>query len=392
MKVLIDLRCLNYNLITGVNAYTINLLHCLWEIKKENNSIKIYSVGLKPKRIKELKSRFVFLANLFEENISLSKHLNLGNLNEKITEIILLAKYSKNSINKNISKFDYVLCPQPRLLPTNPDSKVITVVHDLFFLRDNSGSFLQKFVYSKSNLRTVFENSEHIIANSYSTAIDIQKLFPKYKPKINLVYPALPNISRFEDNTIIDTKNLALPQSYYLALSGIEPRKNWKNLILAHNHTNKKNQNENWLILAGKIVDHQYYNSLLSLISKYNIKNIRWVLSPNENQKSQLLENCKFLVYPSIYEGFGFPILESYEFNKPVVTSAISSMGEVAKNGAIFCNPFDFVSISNSIMILLEDQKFYEKLVLEIIRTKHEYTWNELKAFMDKVLEQKNST
>ena len=76
MKILVDCRCLNYPFLTGVNIYTIRLLHCLYKIKSQNSEFKITGLGLKTDRMKELSSKFPYLIDLFEKHLTLAKYLN----------------------------------------------------------------------------------------------------------------------------------------------------------------------------------------------------------------------------------------------------------------------------------------------------------------------------
>jgi glycosyltransferase involved in cell wall biosynthesis len=450
MKILVDCRCLNYPFLTGVNAYTIRLLHSLSSIKSANPEIKLVAMGLKNTRLRDLMNRFPFLFGLFEEHISLAQYLNYQDYSitqnswfHKFLEVKLIAQnwFYTNLNNDKIEKYDFILLPQPRLLGLNSQSKLITIFHDIFSILDKQKQLPQSLIFNKKTCQTLINRSYKIIAGSISTCKDINKTFFNQtnfiNPKIQLIYPALPNLQElqiFENSRVqvlgtqshksdIDrlpldkgkvkqgilamycpkemaaqadrgyqnddtqTKELKIKtQPYILAISGIEPRKNWHNLLLAHKYLQEK---YNWnitLILSGSTINQKYCNKLLQIIERHKIKNIIWQINVSELEKNELIKNCEFVVYPSYYEGFGFPILEAFEHGKVVVTSRISSMPEIGKNSCIYANPFSFVSIANCIYLLRADLKLRQNLESNIKKTRKHYSWIEMKNTLEKIL------
>ena len=385
INILIDLRCLNYEFITGVNAYTLRFLHCIWGLKKKRNWI-VTGLGLKQNRKKELESEFSWLKELFDKYVDTSEYFNFLTKNNKLNETrIVLESFFKQDINNtSIEKFDYLFLPQPRTILKNPNTKLITVVHDLFSIVDNSNNLTQKLIYSKQNLRKILQSSYKIIGNSISTCNDIEKVF-NIQNKINLVYPALPDITLINTKTqILQTKNKKNQQNinkhkpYILALSGIEKRKNWLNLILAYQQLQfKLNTSCPHLILAGTVVDLKHYKQLVQLIKKLKINNVHWIYQPDEQQKSYLIRNCEVFVYPSIYEGFGFPILEAKKYNRTIITSNISSMPEVGQDNCFYTNPFDYTDIASCLYQTIQQQN--KKIKTNIYNNKiKKFDWQEL--------------
>ena len=382
VSILIDLRCLNYEFITGVNAYTLRFLHCIWELKKQNKNWIVIGLGLKQKRKQQLESEFNWLKELFSEHIDTSQYFNFLTKNNKINETrIVLKSFFKQDINNNsIQKFDYLFLPQPRTIFKNPNTKLITVVHDLFSIVDNSNNLTQKLIYSKQNLRKILQSSYQIIGNSISTCNDIKKVF-NIQNKINLVYPALPDIRSINTKTqILQTKqlNININQPYILALSGIEKRKNWFNLILAYKQLQSKvGINCPHLILAGTVVDLKHYKQLVQLIKNLKINNIHWVHQPDEEQKSYLIKNCEIFIYPSIYEGFGFPILEAKKYNRKIITSNISSMPEVGQDNCFYTNPFDYTNIASCLFQNIQQKNKISQINICNNKIK-KFDWQEL--------------
>jgi glycosyltransferase involved in cell wall biosynthesis len=403
MKILVDCRCLNYPFLTGVNAYTIRLLHCLSSIKIAKTNLKFTAMGLKLDRVRELVNQFPFLLGLFDDYISLAKYLNYqdsaitrSNWFAKMLEVKLISqnRFDNNLIDDRLEKYDYIILPQPRLLKLHSSSKLISIFHDVFSILEKQTQFPQSLIFNRQTCQSLVNQSYRIVAGSISTCQDINRnFFDQTKlnnPKIRLIYPALPNLQELQTLQNLDLQDneivLNLSSKYILAISGIEPRKNWHNLLLAHYYLQQKHSWNLILVLSGSVVDQKYYSHLLELIQNKKIKNVIWKINISETQKNHLIKGCEFVVYPSFYEGFGFPILEAFEYNQAVVTSRISSMPEVGKEGCLYANPFDYVSIANCIYLLNSDTKLKVKLENNILKIKSQYSWLEMNQALDKLL------
>jgi glycosyltransferase involved in cell wall biosynthesis len=403
MKILVDCRCLNYPFLTGVNAYTIRFLNCLNSIKTLHPEMEITAMGFKSARLKSLSQQFGFLNSIFDRSITLA-HYHCFIINSDKIHKVLEAKINFKNIfnssldNTKIQYYDYVILPQPRLLELNPNSKLITIFHDVYSLLNNDSKFIQSIVFSKKTCQTLVDRSYKIIAGSISTCKDVSKLFlpnsgifSSSNNNLKLIYPALPDLAQLQSDptpksNILETELQIGSQQFILAISGIEPRKNWINILFAHKYLQQHYDYKYNLVLAGSVVDLQHYKSLLILIEKYMIKNVIWKLNPTEFEKNHLLKNCEFLVYPSLYEGFGFPILEAFEFGKTAVTSRISSMTEIGKDACLYVNPFDHLSIANGIWLLCVDKTFKQKVTDNILRNKNNFGWIEMQNELERLL------
>jgi glycosyltransferase involved in cell wall biosynthesis len=399
MKILVDCRCLNYPFFTGVNSYAVRLLDTLRIIKSKRPDMEVVSLGLKPSRLIQLQKEFALFEKLFDRNTSLVEYsgydLDFGDIEfgHKFMETKLIVKnWFGLTLDKSyIEQFEYVILPQPRLLPLHPDSKLITVFHDIYSILNRNISLPQSLIFNHKTCQTLVDRSYKVIAGSISTCQDVNMTFLNAigfrNPKLQLIYPSIPKIdelqkTRTEDRLAGDK----IQSEYVLAVSGIEPRKNWENLILAHHHLQ---QNQDWkviLVLAGSIVDNKYYQKLIKLIQTLDIQNIVWKLNPSESQKFSLIQNSLFLCYPSMYEGFGFPILEAFDHGKTVVTSRISSMPEIGKNSCVYVNPFSYVSIANGIWLMFSDKDFHKALETSIESNKSQYNWSEMESALEKLL------
>jgi glycosyltransferase involved in cell wall biosynthesis len=386
MNIGIDLRGLNYSINTGVNSYTLHFLHCLYEVKKQRNNLQITAIGLDKKVFKQLFLDYPFIINLIDHNLSYSDYLNQFIItNRSFLNILALLKLKITGNFRFFAKqFDIIFLPQPKPFLFNPKTQVITIFHDIFGVIDDSTmTWKQKLIENKRVYKALAKGSKAIFANSFSTALDLQKILEIDQDKIKLVYPALPILKTKSKNS----SKLHLPKKYMLAISGIEPRKNWLNIIKAYELLRINGIAGDYrLVLAGRVVNQKYYTSLLKYITKNRIKNVEFILDIDDTNKKVLLKNTSFVLYPSYYEGFGFPILEAFEHGKVVITSKISSMPELARGGAVYINPLNFLEIYNAMQILIEDPEFKAKLNQNITKIKQKYTWTELQNALESVL------
>ncbi|MEM1312327.1 MAG: glycosyltransferase family 1 protein [Patescibacteria group bacterium] len=397
MKIAVDLRLLNYQYITGIGAYTIRLLEQLWLIKqqKEYDRVQIYAIGLKEDRLRKLQRRFAFLQELFTQSIDLPSYLGKMSIkNYKLlqVQIIFQAVFFEKVFDSRLIKFDYIILPQPRLLPAHPETKIITIFHDLYALIERANfHFIQKMLDNPRIYKILARVSSQIWGVSLTTCYDIESYLKADKTKIKLAYSSLPKLKDLEKQfSSLDSEEIKLPNNYILAISGIEPRKNWYNLLLAHKLLQMQySEYDSELVFLGKLINEDYYNQLIALIKKLNIKNVTWMLNVSENNKEKLLSESKFVVYPSFYEGFGFPILEAFSFGKPVITSKISSMPEVAKDSALYINPLNFKDIAAAIYVLLNDEKIYQLLKSKTKANLEAFSWSELNTRLKSLLSYK---
>ncbi|MBC7471759.1 MAG: glycosyltransferase family 4 protein [candidate division SR1 bacterium] len=394
MNIGIDLRGLNYMPLTGINTYTIHFLYCLSNIKYNHPNMHFTAIGLQSDVYDKISLEYPFIYKLFERRITTSQYFGFQKL--AIPQLLLsIFTIFKIRVTKNLNwanciSFDLILQPQPKPLLKNEKSNLLVVFHDIYSaINTSTMSFKQRILENAYSYRIIAKASRYIFANSISTAMDLKNLLKIEEFKIQLVYPAKPIWKAFSNKQVQPKYNKTIIPSerYMLCVSGIEPRKNWINILKAFKYTQQKNDSSGYhLVLVGRIVDEKYYKTLILLIKSLDIKNVTFHLDLNQEEKHELYQNCDFLLYPSFYEGFGFPIIEALEYEKPVITSKISSMPELAKESGLYVNPLNYLEIASAMEILQKDRMFYQYLVNSIDVDKIKYSWNELEIALEKIL------
>jgi glycosyltransferase involved in cell wall biosynthesis len=381
-SVLIDLRGLNYPFLTGVNTVT---LHIINEIINNSNTQKNHTFeifGIESDRKNQIISQFPKLKSFF--NKDLSPNLNRSGL--KLLQIKLLSQFYLDYPKEFKKDLDFIYQTQPKPFPKPKSSKIISTFHDLSAVKNfNQPSFKHFIQENKYTYQKIINQAHKIITCSYSTAYDLQKIFNVPDNKIKVIYQALPDWNQFgvkANPTYKDqsTPNYSENKPYFLALSAFEYRKNFHNLILAWHFLKKNSPNlfqNHKLIIAGNLIDQKYFKYLQNLILSLELENIELITDINQETKSKLLENSLAVIYTSLYEGFGFPILEAQKYNKAVLTSNVSSMPEIGGKGVLLVNPLDPMQISDGIEILIRDNSFRQNLEVFGQDNLTRFSWNE---------------
>lgn len=213
-------------------------------------------------------------------------------------------------------------------------SKKVTTIHDLAPFLYPSETSAQIVAVHTARMRWVAKECDKIICVSQNTANDMINLFPQTQSRLVVIPEALP--SRF----LLNPEPLNLG-SYILAIGARQPRKNIPRLISAF----IKYRPSQKLIIVG---EHNSISSDPSVIFTGYISDQKLV---------NYLANAKCFVHPSLYEGFGLPILGAFHHNVPVACSNTSSLPEVAGDAAAFFDPLDEESIANSVANAIKNRK-----------------------------------
>ncbi len=195
-QIAVDLRCLNYHLLTGVNTYTLHFLYQLWLQKKTKGNLELIGIGLSSQQQTKLSLEFPFFGIMWNQHISIQDYLCVSTkIPIKIINVVVTLDFRlrKKTRNSKLHEFDLLFLPQPRSLSCNPKTQLVTIFHDLYgALQPDELNWKQK-IFDNLKLYTIIADDSNVIwVNSISTGLDVQKFLNQSKDKIKLVYPALP--------------------------------------------------------------------------------------------------------------------------------------------------------------------------------------------------------
>jgi glycosyltransferase involved in cell wall biosynthesis len=252
--------------------------------------------------------------------------------------------------------------------------KTIVTVHDLGaeFLAEYH-QFPQK-LYLNWSTKYVAKFATHLIAVSEATKKDLVREM-NVDPKRITVVPEAVDLGFYYErgkNEVEQVKKeLGITKNYLLFIGTIQPRKNLLRLIEAFSKIGDKKLE---LILAGK--PGWLFEEIYAAPKKFGIEDrVKFVGYVKDEQLPALYSGAEAFVFPSLYEGFGLPILESMACGVPVLTSRTSSMPEVSGGNAVLVNPNKTSEITRGIQTLIKDRSLYKKLSDSGKRWANQFTW-----------------
>lgn len=321
MKVAIDISQIVYG--TGVSTYTRKLTESLLSIDTENE--------------------YVLFAGAFRRRSDILEafpEARVFPIPPTLADIIW-NRFHIFPIEKLIGNID-VLHTSDWSEPPSSAFKV-TTVHDLYPLKFPKMVHPTVLEVHKRKISWVLRESKRIIVPSNSTKDDLRDLGAD--ENIIRVIPEAPSMSKTSAIEIENVKKKYQIQGNYLISIGITGLKNTGRIIEAfHLSTAGK---ELKLILVGRPSD-------VEIKPERNIRILGYV---PQNDLKALLTGSEGLIYASLYEGYGIPILDAFACGTPVVTSDISSMPEVAGDAAILVDPYEAASIADGITKILNGPK-----------------------------------
>ena len=296
----------------GVSIYVLELIHYFYTKTDSNTQYVIY---LRDKPHHD----FPLPNNHFQY------HIVKGNF--LWSQLFLpINLYLKKEIDIFFSPAHYAprFCPVP----------TVVTIHDLsYFYYPND--FLRKDLYQLKNwTKYSVEKASKIIAVSKNTKKDLIKYYHVPENKIEIIYNGFNSKLKVKSKKLkIELKN----KKYILYVGTIQPRKNLHTLITAF-HLLLKEKPEYSLIIAGK--KGWLYGKLFDHVRTLNLEDkIIFTGYISDEEKEMLYQHASFFVLPSLYEGFGIPLLEAMNYDCPVIASFTSSLPEIGGDACLYFDP-----------------------------------------------------
>lgn len=227
--------------------------------------------------------------------------------------------------------------------------KKFVTVHDLIFYRYPQFYSAIDVITYKHKLRSACERADKIMAISEQTRRDIIDFLHIPSEKITVVYQGCHD--QFRKTVTQDEKErikleYRLPDTYILNVATIEERKNAAGLIRAYAQIPKSRRIP--LVIIGRATS--YIKKVNGEIEKYGLQGeVIFIHAVDFSALPAIYQMASVFVYPSLFEGFGIPLLEAAESGIPVITSTGSCFGEAAGPNAVYVNPLDAVELGNTI-------------------------------------------
>jgi len=259
----------------------------------------------------------------------------------------------------------------------------ICMVHDLIPLiypdYFSKASLLFKFLMTrKSSLRWLIKQASHTLTVSNNTRTDLIQRLGIQASDISVISPG---VSLFGTQVLEN-----LEPGYILSVGRPDPHKNFAGLINAYAQLSKIRQGQHKLVLAGP-QDKRYTPQLKQLVSQLKLNDhIIFTGSVPSQALPQLYQNACIFALPSLYEGFGLPIIEAMSYGTPVLTSNQGSMPEVSGKAALLINPEQPHAIARGLEQLLSDQNLAAQLAKLGKTQAQKFSWSKTATDLVQVL------
>lgn len=255
--------------------------------------------------------------------------------------------------------------------------RYVVTVHDLsFFIFKNQFRLLH--AYYRFAIGKALDKADAIIADSKSTKRDIEKYFSVKDKKIYVVYLGVSKIF-FQANK---TKRI-VKDKYFFSITTHPKRKNIFRILQVL--STSKGLSSHKYVIAG-LIDKKQLEELKTEIMRLNLSDrVIFFGYATVKELVNLYRNADFFIYPSFYEGFGFPVLEAMASRCPVITSNNSSLVELVPDKTWLIDPYDTNDISNRIDKLLKMRNNdRNKLIQKNYEFAKKFTWHRTaKAYLD---------
>ena len=254
--------------------------------------------------------------------------------------------------------------------------KRVVTIHDMTFFKFPEAHVRLKVFYFRLFILLAAKLADFMITDSASTRRDFIARTGANPAAVKTIHLGRPSFTRSSEAAARESnvrKRLGISDNFILFVGTMEPRKNLFRLILSFARLLTDGKPYQLVILGKK---GWGYHSVFRLIEELKIADhVIFTGYLNETDKLLLMKKATLFVYPSLYEGFGLPLLEALSSGVPAVTSNVSSLPEIAGESAILVDPYDTYAIYNAIKKLLSDEKLRARLTEKAKIQAKKFSW-----------------
>lgn len=274
----------------------------------------------------------------------------------------------------------------------SPVPRVISIM-DLAFFHFPEYFTKKDLAQLHSWTRYSVKKAKAIITISQASKDDIIKLYQIPGDRIHVVYPGIKETTTltphiYPMNEL--TAKYGISDNYLLFVGTLQPRKNIARLIEAFAILRKKkdfSSSDLQLVVVGK--KGWNYEEILASPEKFGVKeSVKFLDFVSNEDLAMLYQHAKLFAWPSLYEGFGLPVLEAMKYGCPVITSNVSSLPEAGGDAALYVNPTDVEDIAEKLEKVLTDKKLRSDMVVKGKTHIMKFSWEKAAKETLSVLEQ----
>jgi len=253
---------------------------------------------------------------------------------------------------------DFVLPPVRR-------AQTLLTVHDLSFMRWPECSSPPLLEYLMAAVPRSVARADRILADSECTRQDLVELLDVPAERIDVVYAGVEERFRPQADKAVDAvkARYGIERPYVLGLGTLQPRKNFARLIEAFALARERAGIPHALVIGGG--EGWLSRGIHETIDRLGLReDVRLIGFVDDQDLPALYTGADLFAFPSLYEGFGIPVLEAMGCQTPVVTSRASSLPEVAGEAALLIDPTDVEELADALVRGLGDSELRDRMVL----------------------------
>jgi glycosyltransferase involved in cell wall biosynthesis len=265
------------------------------------------------------------------------------------------------------------------VLPPLARARAVVTIHDIIhvlypqFLPNRLALF-----YARAMIRRALRRADRIITVSYNSKRDLVDYFAIAPSRIQVIYNGVAglfraDVSRAERERV--AAKYSLPRPYLFFLGGEKPHKNVRNVLRAFAESRRQRALPHALVLAGPMPPNRSRVEALISALELGSRVCRPGIVPEEDLPG-LFAGADVFLYPTLYEGFGLPVVEAMACGVPVLTSATSALQEVAGGYAYLCDPMDVDAIARGIVELATDPARRAEFAQLGLRRAGDFSWD----------------
>lgn len=267
---------------------------------------------------------------------------------------------------------DFVLPPVAR-------ARAVLTVHDLSFLRYPECFSKPLLAYLLHSVPPAVRRADAILADSESTRRDLVELLQVDEERIAVIYPGVePHFGPAGDEAALRAilARYGLRQPYLLSVGTLQPRKNFVRLIRAYHALRQERRIPHQLVIAGGRgwLSDEIHATIAALRLEGQVRLTGFVA---DEHLPALYQGAALFAFPSLYEGFGIPVLEAMACGAPVVTSTVSSLPEAAGEAALLVDPNDVDALTEALWRALDDDALRNALRARGFEQVKRFSWAE---------------
>lgn len=324
----------------GVGRYINNLLPALADMDSDNEYYIYYGKWMKKYEFLGIKKKNFHFIELDIKNTMLARNFYLA-----VKLPIDCRRYNPDIL--------FLIDTQAIILKPSNSCKIISTIHDLAeFVVPEKYSPKQAFIRRLIVKHQVKISSRIMTVSNYSKS-DICQRFSIDSKRVVVVYnSAEPPSSR----------KLHAPDNFFLYVSEIERAKNLASLVKAYSKLPNSIKEKYMLYIVGKKGND--YNNVIDIIRTLGIKNrVKFFGFVSDEELSDLYSKAYCFIFPSVFEGFGLPVLEAMGKGTPVLCSNSSSIPEVGGDAVLTFSPYNEEEIANQIIDLVEKEGLRQNMI-----------------------------